>query len=310
MPKIQKILIAYDGSVHAKSALASLKLAGLDANAQARVLTVSDLWIPPVEAVSNATDFMLMGTAQVGQQSQEALKEAGILSREGVRLVRKEFPGWKVSAATALDAPAQGILHFSEKWKPSLIILGAQGHTLLERVLTGSVSSKVLKHASCNVRIVRPSTAHKSALQSRVLLAVDGSKDADAMVECVARRSWGREAEFRVVVVLDYRLSLIQDFQSDPVVKGRVRGIPFQGHLSERLAEQAVCALAERGLTVTSAVREGDPRVEVIKEIKRFKANNLFLGRRGLHAVLRFFLGGVSSALAEHSPCTVEVVHR
>jgi nucleotide-binding universal stress UspA family protein len=39
-----------------------------------------------------------------------------------------------------------------------------------------------------------------------------------------------------------------------------------------------------------------------------WRAQNLFLGSRGLNSVERFLIGSVSSAVAAHAPCSVEVV--
>jgi nucleotide-binding universal stress UspA family protein len=78
--------------------------------------------------------------------------------------------------------------------------------------------------------------------------------------------------------------------------------------LAQKIVEQAVAFLAGQGYRVTSAIREGEPRQELLREARRFKANSLFLGSRGLGAVKRFFLGSVSLSIAGHAPCTVEVV--
>jgi nucleotide-binding universal stress UspA family protein len=309
MPRTEKILVAYDGSDCANAALNDIRHAGLDTKAQARVITVSDPWIPPIEAMSVATDVVFAGAyALTRANMKESLREARALAEKGAARLRGNFPGWTVSSLAAIDAPAQGILDAAEKWKPSLIVMGSRGHTTLGRLLLGSVSHKVLTHATCNVRIARPGSARISV--PRVLLAVDGSKDADAMVKYVANRSWDKDAEFRIVVVLDYRLSLIQDFETGITAKGRIKGVPSRSRLAERIAEQAEYALADRGFKATAAIREGDPRREIGREVRRFKANSLFLGSRGLHAVQRFLLGSVSSALAEHAPCAVEIVRR
>ena len=285
-----KILIAYDGSSCAKAAMEDLRHAGLGFKIKAKVISVSDPWVPPIESLSVATDVMFAGAyAMTLGQARNTLKEVKALAVEGAAHLRKIFPEWDISTATAMDSPAQGILHVAEKWKPGLIVMGSQGHTALGGFLLGSVSHKVLTHAVCNVRIARLSSGRD--LAPRILLAVDGSKDAEAMLKGVANRVWVNGAEFRVVVVLDYRLSLIQNFP-------------------QRIAEQAESILAERGLKVTAALRDGDPREEIIREVKRFKASSHFVGSRGLHAVQRFFLGSVSAALAERAPCAVEVVRR
>ena len=44
---MKRILIAYDGSAGADAALSDLMRAGLPMRAEARVLTIADIWVPP-----------------------------------------------------------------------------------------------------------------------------------------------------------------------------------------------------------------------------------------------------------------------
>ena len=298
-----KVLIAYDGSANADATIIDLKQAGLGKKVHARVISASDIPILPLESLAVATDVILAGAYAMNRpKTHDLLKEARELAKKGAQKLRKEFPSWTISSAGVIDSPAHGILKAAEKWKPSLIALGSKGRGTMERLLLGSVSHRVLTHGTCNVRVTRQHL-HSSVVVPRVLVAVDGSKDAEVMVERVAARFWEKTAEFRVIVVVDYRLSMIHDFRP------KNRGSGFTD-FPERIAEAAMRRLSDAGLKVTSAVREGDSRREILLEAKRFKANSLFLGSRGLGGLGRFFLGSVSSYLAEHAPCTVEVDRR
>ena len=84
--RTSKILIAYDGSSHAEAALADLRHAGFEEKTEARVVTVSDPWIPPLETMSVAMDVVFAGAySMVAQprQARDALKEARSLAEKG-----------------------------------------------------------------------------------------------------------------------------------------------------------------------------------------------------------------------------------
>jgi nucleotide-binding universal stress UspA family protein len=51
--------------------------------------------------------------------------------------------------------PKKAILEYSQEWGPDLIILGSHGRKGLERVVLGSVSEAVARHAFCSVQIMR-----------------------------------------------------------------------------------------------------------------------------------------------------------
>jgi nucleotide-binding universal stress UspA family protein len=48
------------------------------------------------------------------------------------------------------------ILDSAAEWHPDLIVVGSHGRHGLERLLLGSVSESVVRHAGCSVSVVRP----------------------------------------------------------------------------------------------------------------------------------------------------------
>ena len=66
--------------------------------------------------------------------------------------------------------------------------------------------------------------------------------------------------------------------------------------------------LHTRGLTVSSVIKEGDPKHVLLDEAEQWEADCIFVGARGLSRVARFWLGSVSAAVAARAYCAVEVV--
>jgi nucleotide-binding universal stress UspA family protein len=58
-------------------------------------------------------------------------------------------------AVIADHAPARAICDYAEKRGVDLIVLGSHGRGGMERWLIGSVAERVVRHASCNVYVVR-----------------------------------------------------------------------------------------------------------------------------------------------------------
>jgi nucleotide-binding universal stress UspA family protein len=58
-------------------------------------------------------------------------------------------------AVIADHAPARAICDYAENHGVSLIVLGSHGRSGMERWLIGSVAERVVRHAPCNVYIVR-----------------------------------------------------------------------------------------------------------------------------------------------------------
>jgi nucleotide-binding universal stress UspA family protein len=58
-------------------------------------------------------------------------------------------------AVLADHAPAKAICEYAEKHGVDLIVVGSHGRGGVERWLIGSVAERVVRHATCNVYVVR-----------------------------------------------------------------------------------------------------------------------------------------------------------
>lgn len=75
-----------------------------------------------------------------------------------------------------------------------------------------------------------------------------------------------------------------------------------------KTVEAMAAPLRTQGLTVSSVIKEGDPKHVLLDEAEHWGADCLFVGARGLSGVERFLLGSVSAAVAARAHCSVEVV--
>jgi nucleotide-binding universal stress UspA family protein len=297
-----KILIGYDGSRDAKTALKDLSLAGLPSKAQALVLTVTTPWEPGGPWGRKPVN------REASRIAAESLAQAKALAEEAVGVLQARFPGWTVSAESSIDSPAHGLLTRAESWKPDLIVLGRHGRTALGRLLMGSVSQKVMHHAPADLRIARP-RRRTGGTAPRILVAVDGSEGSDRAVAAAVAREWPKGARIRVLAALE-GMGLIDALGA--LRKSRAAGgagTPARDWV-ERKSDAAVARLAAAGFKAEPKVLVGDPRIIILREAREWEADCIFLGSRGLDAVERFVLGSVSSAVASHAPCTVEIVRK
>jgi len=63
-----------------------------------------------------------------------------------------------------------------------------------------------------------------------------------------------------------------------------------------------------KGIDSEIILKEGNIVNEIIKIAKNKKCNLIIVGNKGLGATSRFFLGSVSSKLANNSPCSLLIV--
>jgi nucleotide-binding universal stress UspA family protein len=309
-----KLLIGYDGSACAEAALDDLKFAGIPDKAEALVLSVIDVWgPPPPPSIYEIVEEAMMADSPVEPQrnyisSSEAVEEAPALSSRAVERLMVNFPGWEVKAEGRYGSAASEIIKKADEWKPDLIVVGSHGHSALGRFALGSVSQKVLTEARCSVRVARGRIELDDST-ARILIGIDGSASADAAVHAVAARSWLNGSEARVVMI---------DEPLTPTLVGKL--IPKITKLVDEVnkdeqkwardvVEKAAALLREAGLTVSTLLRNGDPKRELVRLAEEWSATSIFLGSTGFHNRFeRFLLGSVSAAVAARAHCSVEVV--
>src|SRR5678815_2083027 len=209
-----KILIAYDGSECAGSALVELKSAGLPKTAEAIVMSLADVFLPPPtdeEADDTFPVNVSAGVAQARKRAERELKKADLMARGAAKQIKESFPGWQVRHEALADSPAWALIRKSEEWAADLIVIGAQGHSVLGgRLVLGSVSQRVLYEARCSVRIARGRTTD-GATPLRIVIAVDNSTYSNAAVDAVCQREWPRETEVRLLTVVDTVMPVAPD---------------------------------------------------------------------------------------------------
>lgn len=210
--------------------------------------------------------------------------------------------------------PKQQILQYAEQEKPDLILVGARRMANLSRILLGSVSAAVVRHAHCSVQIVRPKSQDwRTSITPRLLLATDGSPNAFRSAEAIAKRPWPSGTE----ICLAYVAELIEP-PTLTLLTPKDEGFPPNAadfaelqHIAQIAFSKARHALAtldkvhikEELLLVTSGARHA-----LLEFTEHWAPDVLFVGSRGISGFERLLLGSVSEALATAAGCSVEVV--
>ena len=306
-----KILIGYDGSDCAEAALDDLSRAGLPSRAEAIVLSVAEVWLPPPPS---SYEF-LEGTAKVQipdepqyakakAKAESALAEA----HQAQQRLQTNFPRWHVSAESAVGSPGWEIVARADEWKPALVVVGSHGRSALGRFVLGSVAQRVVTEARCSVRVAR-GRVEESDTPVRLIVGLDGSFGSETTVREVSRRSWPSNSEVRLIVASDPIPATIMG-QVIPAITSVID----ETNRADRIRIETILARAQgilrtSGLAVSTKVEEGDPKQVLIAAAEEFAADCIFVGSTGTSNRLeRFVMGSVAASIVGRAHCSVEVV--
>ena len=311
MNQRMRLLIAYDGSSCGDAALDDLRRAGLPDDAQALVLAVADI-LPTLNTRAPAQphpEWIAAAVEKAHARAAQEVEEARAMAARAAERVQSDHPGWEVRAEGCGDSPAWAIIAKAGEWQADLVAVGSHGHSGIKRLVLGSVSQKVLNNTSCSVRVARGRKSRKDS-PVRLVLGADGSPDSDMALRALAARTWPAGSAVRVITAIDTLMSLSLAFALRPPAEA---GLPKTDETDERaligrMNQVAVEKLLPTGLAVSSLVEEGNPKHLLVEEAKRWKADCIFVGAKGLRGLERFLLGSVSTAVTARAHCSVEVV--
>jgi nucleotide-binding universal stress UspA family protein len=136
----------------------------------------------------------------------------------------------------------------------------------------------------------------------RLLLAVDGSPSSAPPVQAVVSRPWPPGSVVRVLSVVELPLPLGADLPIAPETQAPLRA------QAEATLASVRDTVATGGLSVETALREGDAGREILEEAREWAADLVLMGSHGRTGLKRVLMGSVAQYVVSHAPCSVEVV--
>lgn len=146
-----KILLAVDDSPFSLAAADEVLTEFRPAETEVQVLSVVDTGklLPPMDAYGVHAMFVEEVAALMEEWREEAKQAIDLAVK---KLSSAGFP----TKGVLLEGEVKAcILDYADEWNADLIVLGSHGRKGLDRLLLGSVSETILRHARCSVRVVR-----------------------------------------------------------------------------------------------------------------------------------------------------------
>ena len=226
----------------------------------------------------------------------QALIEAGRQAVERCRtLLQAETPS--IRTLCEVQHPAAFILDSAAAVKADFIAMGTHDHSRVTEVFAGSISHRILLHATVPTLIVKG----KARPVARVLMAVEGIEDATRL------HKWLTSHPFKNPVAVTI-LSVVPSLAM--VEPNLMVGFKSWSEEHNRQAQQVVRdtaeALAGPQFNVTTDVRMGDPVATVCDVGNSYDL--IVVGSHGRKGLDRFLLGSVSHGIVHRAGCSVLVV--
>ena len=290
-----KILLATDGSEDAQlAATTAWKLADVT-NSELHVLHVGPTTLIPYDP-----------SFPEGTEQARAKREAEKLLDEQVK--RLESAGGSVAQShLRMGGATEEIVALGEEMEAGLIVVGSRGRGGLRRALMGSVSDAVVRYAHCPVLVVRGEDVGPIVSSKKVLLATDGSEEAELASEAAVELAGATGSELHIITVGGtYHPGAV--VKVDPsLLEATLRELE---RAARGLLDEQVKKIKESGGTISEAHVEmgGAPDQQIVALGEEIEAGLIVMGSRGLGGMRRTLLGSISDSVVRHAHCPVLVV--
>jgi nucleotide-binding universal stress UspA family protein len=216
-------------------------------------------------------------------------------SSEGLQVVRTVQPG------TGEPHTATDIIAYGETCEADLIVMGTHGRRGLNRLLAGSVTEEVMRHAPCPVLAVREGTAEGASIDT-VLVPLDLSEQ--------SLQAWTYART--LAAAYDARLTLLHVTDGE-LVPATLSVRPYVPHLGGEVvawtreeAERLVREARDDGLQAQYVLASGDPGVVICQQAQQ--ADLVVMTSHGRTGLDRLLMGSVAETVTRNAPCPVLVV--
>jgi len=267
--RMGNLMVATDGSKYGESAVREA----------IRLAKICSSNLIAVSVVKTNIEFDSVLPQFVEKKEKEAIKHL-----ESVKAQAAEEGVNCVTIVSRNEEPYEDIVHHASKNNVYMIIMGTHGRSEMKRLMMGSVTAKVIGHASCNI-LVLPLNAKVEC--KNVLIATDGSKYSEAAASealGIAKRC-GSSLIVLSVALSDAELTATEDNVN-------------------KVSEAA----AKEDIKTTSIVTKGKPYESIIETAKQKDVDVIVVGSHGRTGLARLLMGSVAERVIGLSESAVMVV--
>ncbi len=297
--RFARILMATDGSPSAQEAAEVAAQIAKSFESEVTILSA----IPSISATAAPLEGEYYSKL-INKADDNADKAAAVFKKAGVTVSEKEVPQGRSSVV-------ETIVDYAAKDKTSLIVMGTRGLGGFRRAVLGSVSSGVAAHSPCATLVVRPSKKKSGAGAAirRVLVAIDGSPNAQRALETAIDLAKGMKAELRIAHVV-YVPTLFWSM-----------GVPGSAVPTDKIeedAEEVARQLLAKAVKFSKDAGVSSPKDELVTELvspaqglvqlaERDEADVVVIGTRGNGGFRKLLLGSVANSVLHYADCSVLV---
>ena len=201
-----------------------------------------------------------------------------------------------------IGEPSKEIIRFSRGLKADLIVMGKRGLGLIDRMLIGSTTIKVLRESSVPVVAVKKRDEERAIEIRNILVPIDINEKVDSALNYAIDLAQKINANISVVYIL-----YVSDYE---IHYNRVEGLinHSSGELAKRVekVKRGIRNGEATKLEINTEVIEGiSPAMRIVEYATSKNADLIVINTHGRKGIKRLILGSVAEKVIQESHCPV-----
>jgi nucleotide-binding universal stress UspA family protein len=194
--------------------------------------------------------------------------------------------------------PPEVIVEIARGKKADLIALGTYGRKGLKRLIMGSVTSRVVLNAPCDVLVVKKACSKCNGSYHSLLVPFDGSESSKKALTKACDLAKVDGAEVSVIYVIPRYEEMMDFFKTDSVKKSLIQE-------AEKIVDGAKKIAVGLGVSIKAVVREGHAFEMIVEIADEMKHDLIVVGTHGWRGVNKALMGSTAERIIAHASCPI-----
>ncbi|MBS1234481.1 MAG: uspA protein [Nitrospirae bacterium] len=281
-----KILVGFDGSEFSRAAL--LEAANRIKRRGGKVILLNAVYFDEEEFGNKP------------EQLEKRMESGKKICSGAKEMVRKEF-GIDIESIVSEGEPPEVIARTAQEMNADLIAMGTHGRRGIKRFIMGSVTSGVIGHAPCDVLVVKKPCTRCTGEFTSILLPFDGSAFSKKALSHAYALAKDEGSEVTALYVIPRYEEMIGFMKTDSIRKSLHKE-------AERIIELAKQSVSSNGVTLATAIEEGNAADKIVETANRMKHDLIVMGSYGWRGVNKAILGSTTERVIMNATCPILVV--
>ena len=215
-------------------------------------------------------------------------------------MLSSEF-GIEAESLVCEGEPPEVIVDIAREKKADLIAMGTYGRKGLKRLLMGSVTSRVVVNAHCDVLVVKKPCSECTGEYKSILVPFDGSEFSKKALNRACELSKIDDSLITALYVIPRYEEMVEFFRSESIKKSLLRE-------AQKITDEAKGTASSHGVSIKTEIQEGHAGDEIIKTADRLENDLIVMGSYGFRGVNKAIMGSTAERVIINASCPILIV--